>query len=237
MWRDPVDPITIGSRRAGPGEPLYTIAEIGLNHGGSLDRALAMVDAAAGAGASAVKTQVLDASALVALSCPPPAHVAASSLREFFSTFELSEAAHAAVAGRARAAGLGMIATPLSLDAVSLLERINVDAYKIASGDLTWDQLIARCAATGKPVVISTGMATLDEVAHGVDVVRRAGGRQLALLHCVSAYPVPAAARNLRAIATLARAFRCRWVSPIMPATSPASRSPWRWARASTNAT
>src|SRR5262249_23035608 len=77
----------------------------------------------------------------------------------------------------------------------------------IASGDLTWDQLIDRCARTGKPLIISTGMASLAEVGHAVDVARRAGAAQLALLHCVSAYPVPAGSENLRAIATLARTF------------------------------
>jgi sialic acid synthase SpsE len=197
----------IGRRRIGDGEPLFVIAEIGLNHGGSVDRALALIDAAAAAGAAAVKLQTLVASELVAPSCPAPAHVTATSLRDFFAAFELDEAAHRAIAVRARAHGLALIATPLSESAIDLLERVGVDAYKIASGDLTWTALVERCARTGKPLVLSTGMATLDEVAHALAQARQHRPADVALLHCVSAYPVPEGSENLRAIATLAAAF------------------------------
>jgi sialic acid synthase SpsE len=198
----------IGGTRVGKGEALFVIAEIGLNHGGSLDRALALVDAAARAGAAAVKLQTLIASELVAPACPAPAHVHAASLRDFFATFELDEAAHHAIAARARAHGLALIATPLSERAVDLLERVGVDAYKIASGDLTWTALIERCARTGKPIILSSGMATIDEVGNALASARKAGGAGVAVLHCVSAYPVPHGSENLRAIATLAAAFR-----------------------------
>jgi sialic acid synthase SpsE len=208
MWRDGTAAMTIGGRLVGPGQPLYTIAELGLNHGGSVERALAMVDAAASAGAAAVKLQTLIGAELVARDGPGPAHVTATSLRDFFATFELSESAHHAIAGRARARGLGLLATPLSLGAVDLLERVGIDAYKIASGDIIWDRLIQRCARTRKPLVISTGMASLDEVGHAVTSAQSAGATGVALLHCVSAYPVPAGSENLRAIATLGRAFR-----------------------------
>jgi sialic acid synthase SpsE len=87
-----------------------------------------------------------------------------------------------------------------------LLDRVGVDAYKIASGDLTWDHLILRVAATGRPVVMSTGMSTLAEVQHAVEVARAGGARDIALLHCVSAYPVPRGSENLLAIRTLASA-------------------------------
>ena len=207
MWRDLATSLRIGPRLVGPGEPLFVIAEIGLNHGGSLDRALAMVDRAAEAGASAVKLQTITAKALVAPSCPAPAHVAEPSLRAFFARFELNEDAHRAVAERARARGLAFMATPFSLEAVEMLERVGVDAFKIASGDLTWDQLIRRAARSHKPVVISTGMASLSETAHAVACARLGGAAGLALLHCVSAYPVPRGGENLRAIATLADAF------------------------------
>ena len=184
------------------------IAEIGLNHGGSVERALALVDAAATAGASAVKLQTLVAADLVAPSCPAPAHVDAASLVDFFAAFELSEASHARIAVRARGHGLALIATPLSLAAVDLLERIGVDAYKIASGDVTWPQLIRRCAQTRKPLVISTGMASVSETGGAVATARLADATDLALLHCVSAYPVPEGGENLRAIATLEDTFR-----------------------------
>jgi sialic acid synthase SpsE len=199
--------IEIAGRQVGAGAPVFVIAEIGLNHGGSPDRALALVDAAARAGAEAIKLQTLFAADLVAPSCPAPAHVRATSLVEFFAQFELDDDAHRAVVARARAHGLAVLATPFSHRAVDLLERLNIDAYKIASGDLTWDQLIARVAGTGRPMVMSTGLATLDDVRHAVGVARTAGAASLALLHCVSAYPVPEGSENLLAIRTLAEAF------------------------------
>lgn len=199
--------LEIGTRIVGDDAPLFIIAELGLNHGGSIARALAMVDAAAAAGASAVKLQSFNANDLVAAGCPAPAHVAEPSLREFFRRFELDEEEHAAVAARARANGLAFLATPFSLSSVEMLERVGVDAIKIASGDLTFDALIEGAAATGKPVLLSTGMSSLDETAHAVAIVRAAGNRSVALLHCVSSYPVPAGSENLRAISTLAREF------------------------------
>ena len=199
--------IVIAGRRVAADQPPFVIGEIGLNHGGSVDRALALVDAAAAAGADAIKLQTIVARELVAPACPPPAHVAAASLADFFATFELDQDAHWRVMARARARGLATLSTPFSESAVDLLEQIGVDAYKIASGDLTWDQLIVRVAATGKPMVISTGMASLDEVRHAVALARSAGAHEIALLHCVSAYPVPTGSENLLAIRTLANAF------------------------------
>jgi sialic acid synthase SpsE len=195
--------LPIGTRMAGDGEPLFVIAEIGLNHDGSADRALALVEAAAQAGASAVKVQVLEAEALVASGAPAPVHVDATSLVDFFRRFELDAAVYRRIAARARDLGLAFIATPLSLPAVDLLEDIGVDAYKIASGDITWAGLIQRCAATGKPLIVSTGMATLPEAQQAVRWATQAGAAGVALLHCVSAYPVPKGSENLRAIATL----------------------------------
>lgn len=186
---------------------LFVIAEIGLNHGGSLDRAIALVDAAARAGASAVKFQTLEADALVSAGAPAPMHVAATSMRDFFAMFELDEAAHRQLIDRARFHGLAVMATPFSEAAVDMLARVGVDAFKIASGDITFASLIKRCARTRKPIVMSTGMASLVEVEQAVRWARLNGASQLALLHCVSAYPVPAGAENLRAIATLAQAF------------------------------
>jgi N,N'-diacetyllegionaminate synthase len=198
----------IGGRPVGPTAPVFTIAEIGLNHGGSLSRALELVDAAAAAGASAVKLQSLYADRLVAPSCPAPAHVNVASLREFFATFELDLHAHRALAERARRHGLAVMTTPFAEDMVPALDQIGFDAYKVASGDITYLGLIQRLAATGKPLVISTGMSTMSDVASALGAARARRGEQLAVLHCVSAYPTPAAAENLRAIRTLAEEFR-----------------------------
>jgi N,N'-diacetyllegionaminate synthase len=199
--------LSIGGRQVGGGAPVFVIAEIGLNHGGSCARALEMVDAAADAGASAIKLQTLVAEELVAPACPAPSHVHAASLVDFFRTLELDERAHHAIAKRARARNLAVIATPLSLSAVDLLDRVGIDALKIASGDLTWDGLIRRCARSRAPLVISTGMSTVGEICHAVATARMAGVVDVALLHCVSAYPTEPGGENLRAIATLADMF------------------------------
>ena len=200
--------ISIAGRRVAEDIPPFVIAEIGLNHGGSPDRALALVDAAATAGAHAVKLQRVVDDELVSPVCPAPAHVRAASLVDFFRRYELDEAAHAAVAARASMRGLKVLATPFSEAAVDMLERVGVDAYKIASGDITWDQLIVRAAATGKPLIVSTGMATLAEAHHALAVARLAGADHVAMLHCVSAYPVPRGSENLLAIRTLAEECR-----------------------------
>ena len=197
----------IAGRHVGPNARVFVIAEIGLNHGGSVDRALEMVDAAANAGASAIKLQTLSADRLVAASCPAPAHVTASSLREFFAAFELDVDAHRAVIARARAHRLAVLSTPFSEQSVAMLETLGIDGYKIASGDLTHHGLIALAASTGRPVILSTGMSTLPEVTEAVAVVRRSDGDQVAVLHCVSAYPTPIESQNLRAVATLANAL------------------------------
>ena len=197
----------IAGRRVGAREPLFVIAELGLNHGGSLERALGLVDAAAAAGASAIKLQTFRADELVAAGAPAPAHVPETSLRDFFRRFELDRAAHMAIAERAHENGLAFLATPFSPAAIEMLVDVGVDALKIASGDLTYDGLIAQAARTGLPLIVSTGMSTLAETAHAVSLVRENGGRSLALLHCVSAYPVPEGSENLRAIRTLAELF------------------------------
>lgn len=200
--------IEIGGRRVGSGEPLFVIAELGLNHGGSLDAALALVDAAASAGASAVKLQTIDADRLVAEDCPPPAHVAVASLREFFRRFELDERAHGVIAARARSHRMAFMSTPFDESAVDMLDRVGCDALKIASGDITHRHLIERAARTGRPLVISTGMSDLKDVADALGWARAAGAAQVALLQCVSAYPAPAGSENLAAIAELARVFQ-----------------------------
>ena len=153
--------------------------------------------ASAAAGVSAVKLQTLTAAALVA---PSPT-------RDFFGAFELDEAAHHAIAARARTHGLALISTPLSLDAVDMLERVGVDAYKIASGDVTFVQLIDRCARTGKPLILSSGASTLDDVGHALEAAQRGEASGVAVLHCVSAYPLPPWSENLLAITTLSDTY------------------------------
>lgn len=200
--------LKIAGQPIGTRAPVFVIAEIGLNHSGSLTRALELVDAAAYARASAIKLQTLYADRLVAESCPAPAHVSASSLREFFSRFELDADAHRAIFERARSHGMAVLSTPFSEDAVPMLQALEIDAFKIASGDLTYDGLIAKAARTRLPLIMSTGMSTVDEAARALAVARRSGGSEVAMLHCVSAYPTPAHSENLRAMLTLAAALQ-----------------------------
>ena len=187
--------------------PPFVIAELGLNHSGDVDRALRLADAAADAGAGGVKVQAFRAERLVAPGCPAPTHVDAESLQGFFKGYELDMEAHARITERAHSRGLAMVATPFDEDVVGELERIGCDAYKIASGDLTYHALIERAAATGKPLLISTGMANIDEIRLALDRARHAGSSDVAILHCVSAYPVPAGQENLSAIAELRRLY------------------------------
>jgi sialic acid synthase SpsE len=204
-----VSPIfRIGGRPVGVGHPLFVVAEIGLNHDGSPERAVALVDAAAEAGASAVKLQSLTADRLVAPTPATLAHVEAPSLRELFARYELDQAAHRRVAERARAHGLSWFATPFDESAVDLLVSLGADALKIASGDLTHHRLIACAARTGLPLILSTGLSELAEVGEALDCARGAGATAIALLHCVSAYPTPDDQQNLGAIRTLAETFR-----------------------------
>lgn len=205
--RPDIHSISIGGREISMFAPLFVSAEIGMNHGGSTDQALALVDAAAETGADAITLQTIDAAQLASPTAPMPTHLPQGSLIDFFARYQLDEPAHVRIVAHARKHKLQVIATPFSIDGVDLLQRVGVDAFKIASGDLTWDQLISRAAETGKPLIIATGMSSLEEVAHAVQVARACGARQLALLHTVSAHPVPPGSENLRVIRTLADRF------------------------------
>ncbi len=194
----------LAGRRIGAGAPLFVIAEIGLNHGGRLEKALALVDAAATGRASAVKLQSLRGDRLVDASAPPPAHVQVPSLQAFFATFELDRDAHRAVARRARERGLGFLSTPFDEDAVEMLVDVGADALKIASGDITHHRLVATAARSGLPMIMSTGMSSLDDIDAAVACARAHGNVSLVLLHCVSAYPTPHDQQALGALPVLA---------------------------------
>jgi N-acetylneuraminate synthase len=177
------------------------VAEVCSNHGRDLARALALVDAAAEVGCAAVKFQQFRIRELFA----PEALRAHPELlaRE---AWELPESFNPLLAAHARARGLAFASTPFYRGAVELLAP-HVDFFKIASYQLLWSELLAAVAASGRPVVLATGMATLAEVEAAVAVLRRGGARELTLLHCVSSYPARAADANLAAIETLRRAF------------------------------
>jgi sialic acid synthase SpsE len=203
----PVD-TTIAGRSISNGAPMFVIAELGLNHNGDTDLAMRLVEAAAEAGASAIKLQAFRADRLIAVDAPGPAHVEGGSLRELFRTFELSTTDYRRIVAHARRVGIGVLVTAFDVETVQAFDAMGVDAFKIASGDLTHMALIEAAARTRRPVVISTGMSEQADVDDALDWAVGAGARALAVLHCVSAYPTPDDQQNLRAIATLAH--RCR---------------------------
>jgi sialic acid synthase SpsE len=180
------------------------VAEVSSNHHRDLGRALAFVETASRIGCAAVKFQLFTVEELFA-----PEILAKSATHRARSHWELPEDFLAPLAARSRDLGIQFACTPFSLRAVDRLAP-HVDFYKIASYELLWDDLLRACAATGKPVTIATGMATLDEVVRAVDVLRRAGCRDPLLLQCTSGYPTPIEQCNLAAIETIRAATRAR---------------------------
>ncbi|MGD9689096.1 MAG: N-acetylneuraminate synthase family protein [Phycisphaerales bacterium] len=184
----------IGTREIGPAHPPYIIAELGVNHDGSVDRALQLVDAAAGAGADAVKLQLFTADLLMSRAARLAAYQKAageSDPVEMLRRLELSTDQMAPVVDRAHARGIHAIVTVFSVELVGAAERLPWDAYKTASPDIIHRPLLESLTATGKPLIVSTGASTMEEVTQAVNWLRPALDR-LALLQCVSCYPTPA---------------------------------------------
>jgi N-acetylneuraminate synthase len=173
------------------------IAEVSSNHAQDLGRALAFVDAAAACGCDAVKFQLFRIDRLFA-----PEILAKRPELRARERWELPVAYLMPLAERARERGILFSCTPFYLEAVEELAP-HVAFYKVASYELLWTDLLKACAATGKPLILSTGMASMPEIKAAVATVRQAGARDLTLLHCVSSYPAPLEDTNLSAIATI----------------------------------
>jgi N-acetylneuraminate synthase len=175
------------------------IAEVSSNHAQDLNRSLAFVDAAAAAGFDSVKFQLFRVAKLFA-----PEILAKSLQHRQRVAWELPLEHLAPLAQRCREKGMEFSCTPFYLEAVAELEPY-VAFYKVASYELLWTDLLKTCAATGKPVIISTGMATMTEIRAAVATLKEAGARDITVLHCVSAYPAPPEQSNLAAIDTIRR--------------------------------
>ena len=206
--------ITIGGRPVGAAHKPFIIAEMSGNHNQRLDRALALVDAAADAGVDALKLQTYTADT-ISMDTGFVIREDGQSLWEGKSLYQLYKEAytpwewHAPIFERARQRGLLAFSSPFDESAVDFLEQLNVPAYKIASFENAHWPLLRRVAATGKPVIVSTGAATLSEIDEAVRVLRGAGCRELVLLKCTSTYPASPATTNLRTIPVLAETFGC----------------------------
>jgi N-acetylneuraminate synthase len=205
--------VKLGKRDVGPNEPPYVIAEIGSNHNGDMDLCRQLIDAAADAGADAVKFQSWNESSLIANEEYARNTSYADTKRHFGSlldmvrAYQLTPEQHRIARAHCLTRGIEFCSTPFSSEEVDLLVELDVPFFKVASMDVGYLPLLRHIARQQRPLVISTGMATLAEIERAVDVVRAQGNRQIVLLHCVSIYPPDVANVNLRNIPMLQSAF------------------------------
>lgn len=204
--------IVIAGREISRNQPAYIIAELSANHNGKLETALKIIEEAAKAGADAVKLQTYRPDTIT-LDSDAEEFKIKGGLWDGRTLYELYEEAHMPwewhkpLFEHARKVGIPIFSSPFDTTAVDLLENLNAPAYKIASFEAVDLPLIRYVAATGKPMIISTGMANAEEIQEAITAAREGGCKQLAILHCVSGYPAPAADYNLRTIGDMIERF------------------------------
>ncbi|MEQ4715093.1 pseudaminic acid synthase [Nonomuraea sp. B19D2] len=203
--------ISIAGRAIGAGHPPFVVAEMSGNHNGSLERALAIVDAVAASGAHALKLQTYRPDTLT-VDCDGPAFRVGEehelwggeTLYRLFERAHTPWEWHEPIFERAREHGLIAFSSPFDPTAVEFLEKLGVPAYKIASSEIVDLPLIRLAAATGKPLIVSTGMASIGEIHAALATAREAGCTELAVLSCTASYPASPAESNLRSLPLLA---------------------------------
>ena len=204
--------IEIAGRPIGPDHSPYVIAELSANHNGKLETALRIIEQAKKAGADAVKLQTYKPDTIT-LNCDSEDFKIRGGLWDGRTLYELYEEAHMPwdwhkpLFEYARRQGITIFSSPFDNTAIDLLEDLNAPAYKIASFEAVDLALIKYAASTGKPMIISTGMADAEEIQEAIDAAREGGCKELAILHCVSGYPAPAADYNLRTIPDMIQRF------------------------------
>lgn len=207
---EPHSAVTIGDHKIGQGQPTFIIAEVGANHRGDINNAYKLIDRAKEAGADAVKFQHLTHDKIAA-----DVEVfdtwndkTVGLLSDFYKSAEMPYSWTKDLIAYAKKKKIMFLSTPFDKEAVDVLATANVDAYKVASYELTDDIFLKYIASMGKPVIISTGMADLEEVAHAVKTITQSGNDQIVILHCTSMYPPKFEDLNLKAIQTLKTAFK-----------------------------
>ena len=206
--------LNIQGRLIGPGHAPYVIAEMSANHNGQISTAFRLIDEAKRAGADAVKLQTYTPDTIT-LNSDAPDFCISGGLWDGRTLYDLYREAHMPwdwhkpLFDHARHTGITIFSSPFDSTAIDLLEDLNAPAYKIASFEAIDLPLIRYAASTGKPMIISTGMADADEIQEAVDAALGAGCKQLALLYCVSGYPAPAADYKLRTLQDMATRFGC----------------------------
>ena len=191
--------IQIAGREVGAGHPTFVVAEVGINHGGNVETAKRLIEAAAKSGADAVKFQTYRSEKRISRESP---------IFDILKKCELDEEVHHDLVRVARDVGIPFFSTPFDPDSIELLESLGVPAYKIASFDIVNLSLIRAAAAKGRPLIVSRGMADIEEIDRAVEIMETARVPYM-LLHCVSAYPLKPADANLRMIGTLQRRYPC----------------------------
>lgn len=199
-------------QRIANGGPVFVIAEAGVNHNGDTALAMELIDRAATAGADAVKFQTFRTEELVtAQATKADYQLETTSTTEsqaaMLKRLELPSEVWGKLAARARERGLAFLSTPFDVPSVDFLDRLDLPMFKVGSGDVTNSLLLRAVGGWRRPVLLSTGMAYLSEVAQALELLGRAGAKHIALLHCVSQYPAPAAEANIKAIRRMADAF------------------------------
>jgi N-acetylneuraminate synthase/N,N'-diacetyllegionaminate synthase len=207
-----METVTLANHKIGPGQPCLVIAEAGVNHNGDVDLARRLVDAAADAGAEAVKFQTFVADQLVSSEADKASYQRdcesdRESQRHMLRRLQLSPDEFREIKLHCDRRGILFLSSPFDRASVDVLVSLGVLAIKIGSGDLTNHPLLTYAAAKSKLVILSTGMSDIDEVSEAVDVIRNAGCKKLVLLHCVSCYPAEIDTCNLRAMKMLSDRF------------------------------